>query len=210
MTDPRRLLRLVAGVVLFGIGIGLMARADLGLAAWDVLHQGLARRTGLTMGTASITTSATVLLLWWPLRERPGIGTVVNALGIGLVLDLTLWLVPLPEGLVARWGLMLAGPVLVGVGSGLYIGAGLGAGPRDGVMTGLARRGVPVGVARAGLELTVLAVGWLLGGTVGVGTVVFSLAIGPLVAFFLPRLAVDDRYLHDRRVTPAVDGARLS
>lgn len=194
-----RLPRLLIGLVLFGAGIALMVRSDLGLSPWDVLHQGVAGRTTLTIGTVSVLTSFVVLLLWVPLRERPGIGTLLNALVIGPVVDLTLWLVPPIDPLTARIALMLAGPVLVAVGSGYYIGAGLGPGPRDGVMTGLARRGLPVGPVRGGIELTVLALGWFLGGTVGIGTVVFTLGIGPLVHTMLPRLAIDDQYLAHRR-----------
>lgn len=195
----RRLPRLVVGLVLFGIGIALMVRADLGLSPWDVLHQGVAGRTSLTIGMVSVLTSFVVLLLWIPLREHPGIGTVLNALVIGPVVDLTLWLVPPVDPIAVRWGLMLAGPLVVAVGSGFYIGAGLGPGPRDGVMTGLARRGLPVGTVRGGIEVTVVLLGWLLGGTVGLGTVVFTIGIGPLVHLLLPRLAIDDRYLANRR-----------
>ncbi len=194
-----RLPRLLVGLVLFGVGIALMVRSDLGLSPWDVLHQGVAGRTALTIGTVSVLTSFVVLVLWLPLRERPGIGTLLNALVIGPVVDLTLWLVPPVDPLAARVALLLAGPVLVAVGSGYYIGAGLGPGPRDGLMTGLARRGLPVGSVRGGIELVVLVLGWILGGTVGVGTVVFTLGIGPLVHVVLPRLAIDDRYLADRR-----------
>lgn len=190
----RRLPRLLVGLVLFGMGIAFMVRADLGLSPWDVLHQGVARRTALTIGTVSIITSGCVLLLWVPLRERLGIGTLLNAVGIGLVVDLTLWLVAPVEGLLPRVALLAAGPVLVGAGSGLYIGAGLGPGPRDGLMTGLARRGLAVGPVRGGIEVTVLLLGWVLGGTVGVGTVIFTLTIGPLVALFLRWFAIDDTY----------------
>lgn len=200
----RRLPRLLVGLVLFGVGIAFMVRADLGLSPWDVLHQGVAGRTRLTIGTVSVLTSFVVLLLWVPLRERPGIGTILNALVIGPVVDLTLWVVPSVDPVAARWALMLAGPVLVAVGSGFYIGAGLGPGPRDGLMTGLARRGMPVGPVRGGIELTVVVLGWVLGGTVGIGTVVFTIGIGPLVHLVLPRLAMDDRYLRNRgrRVVP--------
>lgn len=190
----RRLPRLLVGLVLFGVGIAFMVRADLGLSPWDVLHQGVARRTALTIGTVSIITSGCVLLLWVPLRERLGIGTLLNAVGIGLVVDLTLWLVAPVEGLLPRVALLAAGPVLVGAGSGLYIGAGLGPGPRDGLMTGLARRGLAVGPVRGGIEVTVLLLGWVLGGTVGVGTVIFTVTIGPLVALFLRWFAIDDAY----------------
>jgi uncharacterized membrane protein YczE len=164
-----------------GIGIALMADADLGLGPWDVLHQGLARHTGLSLGTLNIAVGAVVLLLWIPLRQRPGIGTVLNVLVIGAVVDLALALVPEPRHLAVRAVAMLGGVVLMGVGSGLYIGAGLGPGPRDGLMTGVAARGHSVRSARTALEVTVLVLGWALGGTVGVGTVVLALAIGPLV-----------------------------
>lgn len=192
-TDLRhRLPRLLVGLVLFGVGIASMVRADLGLSPWDVLHQGVAGRTALSIGTVSILTSVAVLLLWVPLRERPGLGTVLNAVLIGLVVDLTLWLVPPVAAMPPRLALLAAGPVLVGIGSGFYIGAGLGPGPRDGLMTGLARRGLPVGPVRAGIEATVLVLGWTLGGTVGVGTVVFTLSIGPLVQLALRWLAMAD------------------
>lgn len=190
-TDLRhRMPRLLVGLVLFGVGIASMVRADLGLSPWDVLHQGVAGRTALSIGTVSILTSLAVLLLWVPLRERPGIGTLLNAVLIGLVVDLTLWLVPPVAALPPRILLLLAGPALVGIGSGFYIGAGLGPGPRDGLMTGLARRGLAVGPVRAGIEATVLVLGWLLGGTVGIGTVVFTLSIGPLVQVALRWLSM--------------------
>lgn len=198
----RRLPRLLVGLVLFGIGVALMVRADLGLSPWEVLHQGVARRTSLTIGTVSIVVSVLVLLLWVPLRERPGLGTVLNAVLIGLVVDATLWATPVVEALPLRIVLMLSGPLLVALGSGFYIGAGLGPGARDGLMTGLARRGLPVGPVRAGVEVSVLALGWVLGGTVGIGTVVFTLGIGPLVQFFLGRIAFDDTYRRHPRVVP--------
>lgn len=201
-TTRQRLPRLLAGLALFGIGIALMVRADLGLSPWEVLHQGLAGRTPLTIGQVSIATSFVVLLLWVPLRERPGVGTMCNVVMIGLVVDATLAVLPPVEGLVLRWTLMLAGPVVIAIGSGLYIGVGLGPGPRDGLMTGLARRGWPVGVVRSGIEASVLVAGWLLGGTVGVGTVLFTVTIGPLVHRLLPRLALDDRYLRAGRRRP--------
>jgi uncharacterized membrane protein YczE len=178
---PRRVRRLLTGLVAMGAGIGLMAEAGLGLGPWDVLHQGLALRTGLSLGSLNIAVGVGVLLLWLPLRQRPGIGTVLNVLVIGLVVDLTLALLPEPEHLAVRVPAMLAGVVLMGVGSGLYIGAGLGPGPRDGLMTGVAARGHSVRSVRTALEVTVLVLGWALGGTVGVGTVVLALAIGPLV-----------------------------
>jgi uncharacterized membrane protein YczE len=178
---PRRLRRLLTGLVAMGVGIALMADADLGLGPWDVLHQGLAIHTGLSLGTLNIAVGAVVLLLWIPLHQRPGLGTVLNVVVIGTVVDLTLALLPEPELLLVRTVAMLAGVVLMGVGSGLYIGAGLGPGPRDGLMTGVAARGHSVRSVRTALEVTVLVLGWALGGTVGVGTLVLALAIGPLV-----------------------------
>ncbi len=176
-----------------GIGIALMADADLGLGPWDVLHQGLSVHTGLTLGVLNIAVGAVVLLLWVPLRQRPGIGTVLNVLVIGAVVDLTLALLPDLGPLAVRTAAMLGGVVLMGVGSGLYIGAGLGPGPRDGLMTGVAARGHTVRSVRTALEVTVLVLGWLLGGTVGVGTVVLALAIGPLVQLSLERLGLPAR-----------------
>lgn len=168
-----------------------MVRADLGLSPWQVFHQGVSERTNLAMGTVVIITGIVVLLGWIPLRERFGLGTILNVALIGNVLNVTLLVLPDPLGaLPLRWAAMLGGVTLIGIGSGLYIGAGMGPGPRDGLMTGLARRGLHIGAVRAGLEITVLVVGWLLGGTVGVGTVAFATLIGPLVAFFLPRMTV--------------------
>jgi uncharacterized membrane protein YczE len=187
---PRRLRRLLTGLVTMGAGIGLMADADLGLGPWDVLHQGLAERTDLTLGILNILVGAAVLALWIPLRQRPGIGTVLNVLIIGLVVDATLAVLPDLDALPAQVAAMVGGVVLMGVGSGLYIGAGLGPGPRDGLMTGVADRGHSVRSVRTALEVTVLALGWLLGGTVGVGTVVQALAIGPLVQLCLDRLGL--------------------
>lgn len=184
--------RLVFGLVLFGLGIAMMVLSDLGLSPWEVLHQGISSRTGIPIGTVTILTGIAVLLLWIPLRERIGVGTILNVLIIGIVMDLTLWMAP--ESMDAawqNWTLLIGGLLLVGIGSGFYIGVGLGPGPRDGVMTGLARRGVHIGVARAAIEITVLFFGWLLGGTAGIGTVLFAFGMGPLVAVFLPRLSME-------------------
>lgn len=185
--------RLLGGLVLFGVGIALMVRADLGLAPWDVLHQGITDHVDLTIGQVTILTGAVVLLLWVPLRERPGIGTVANVLVIGLVEDLALELMDPVEALAPRIGLLLLGVYLFGPGSGFYIGAGLGPGPRDGLMTGLARRGISVRVARTGIELAVLAIGFALGGTLGVGTVLFAATIGPNVHWHLDRMRLPAR-----------------
>ena len=193
VTGPRlgvRLLRLITGLVLFGVGSGLMLESNLGLAPWDVLHQGLARQFGLTVGIWLVIVAFAVLLLWLPLRERVGLGTLLNAIIIGPSVDATTAWVNAPTGLLARSGLMLSGVLIVGIASGLYIGAHLGPGPRDGLMTGIARRGPSLRITRAVIELSVLIAGWALGGTVGIGTVVFALGIGPLVQFFLARLSV--------------------
>jgi uncharacterized membrane protein YczE len=187
----RRFGQLLPGLGCFGVGIALMVRADLGLSPWQVFHQGVAENVGLEIGTVVILTGAVVLLAWIPLRERFGLGTILNVALIGNVVNVTLGLLPEQfASLPARWLVMTLGVMLIGLGSGLYIGAGMGPGPRDGLMTGLARRGLNVGAVRTGLEVSVLAVGWLLGGTVGAGTVAFAVAIGPLIGFFLPRLTV--------------------
>ncbi len=176
----RRVGLLGLGLVLFGVSLAMLVRAELGVGPWDVLHQGVARHTPFSFGTIVIGVSALVLLLWIPLRERPGLGTVANAIVVGLVVDAGLLVLDRPASLAGRIVLLVAGILLNGVATGLYIGAGLGSGPRDGLMTGLAARGHALSFARTGVELVVLAAGWLLGGTVGVGTVAFALAIGPL------------------------------
>lgn len=194
VTGPQlsnRMVRLFVGLFAFGVGTGLMVQSDLGLSPWDVLHQGLSQQAGLTVGTWTILVSFIVLLLWLPLRERYGFGTIANAVVIGLSVDATIALVAVPESLAARTLLMVGGIVLVGFASGLYIGARLGPGPRDGLMTGIANRGHSIRATRFGIESIVLLLGWMLGGTVGIGTVAFALLIGPLVQFFLRRLTLD-------------------
>lgn len=186
----RRLVRLLPGLVLVGAGLALMVRADLGLGPWEALHQGLSRRTGVPIGRMGILVGVVVLVGWVPLRQRPGIGTVCNVVLIGLVIDAVLGALPAQRALAVRVGLLAAGIVLAGLGSGLYIGAGLGPGPRDGLMTGLAARGHSLRLVRTLIELSALAAGWALGGTVGVGTVAFAVGIGPLVQLFLGRLTV--------------------
>jgi len=187
----RRLAQLAVGLALYGASLALVLRAGLGLAPWDVLHQGLAERTGATVGQMVIAVSFVVLLLWLPLRERPGFGTFANAVLVGVFVDLTLGVVGDVHGLVWRVLLMLVGVLLNGLATALYIGARLGPGPRDGLMTGLVRRtGRSVRVIRTGIEVTVLVVGFLLGGTVGVGTVLYALAIGPIAHALLPLLTV--------------------
>jgi uncharacterized membrane protein YczE len=168
----------------------MLLLAGLGVDPWDVLHQGLSRRFGLGVGTWVVIVGAIVLLLWIPLRQRPGFGTVCNAIAIGLVVDVVLAIVSPVHGVVARAVVMIGGVVLNGVATGLYIGAGLGPGPRDGLMTGLAARGHSIRVVRTGIELSVLLTGWLLGGTVGIGTVVYALGIGPIAHVSIPRLAI--------------------
>ncbi len=185
----RRLPRLLAGLVLFGVAIACMVQADLGLPPWDVLHQGVAEHTGLAMGTASIIVGVVVLLLWIPLRERVGIGTVANAVIVGVVIDATIAVLDTPGSMAGRVGLLVLGIVLFGPGSGLYIGAGLGPGPRDGLMTALARRGRSVRAVRTAIEISALAIGFALGGSVGIGTVVFAVTVGPIVHLFLDRMA---------------------
>ncbi len=195
-----RMPRLLFGLVLFGIGIAMLVIADLGLAPWEVLHQGISERTGIPIGTVGIITGVCVLFLWIPLRERPGVGTIANVLLIGIVIDVTLWLAPDSAGSTwAQWALLIGGTLIIAIGSGFYIGAGLGPGPRDGLMTGLGHRGVPIGLARAVIELGVLGIGWMMGGTVGVGTVVFAFGVGPLVGWILPVLSLEDL------VAPIVD-----
>jgi len=187
----RRIPRLLLGLVLFGLGLAFMVVADLGLAPWEVLHQGISEQTGIPIGTVGILTGILVLFLWIPLGERIGIGTVANVILIGVVIDLTLWVLPSSlDNDALRWFALLGGVLLVAIGSGFYIGVGLGPGPRDGLMTGIARRGYPIGAVRAVLEITVLIAGWLLGGTVGIGTVVFAFGIGPLVQLFLGRFSL--------------------
>ncbi|MFQ5553765.1 MAG: YitT family protein, partial [Acidimicrobiia bacterium] len=177
------------GLVLFGIGLAWMVLADLGLAPWEVLHQGISERSGILIGTVGILTGIVVLIAWIPIGERVGLGTILNVAVIGIVIDVTLWILPAEIGATwLRWVAMVGGVALVAIGSGFYIGAGQGPGPRDGLMTGMAARGFPLGLTRTVIELSVLIGGWFLGGTVGIGTVLFAFGVGPSVAYFLPRL----------------------
>jgi uncharacterized membrane protein YczE len=185
---PNRLLRLYAGLALYGVGVGLQIESHLGGSPWDVFHQGLSIHLGLSIGTWIILVGALVMLLWIPLRQKPGVGTLSNIVFLGLFADAAMWLAPTPDLLMARWAYLLLGVVATGAATALYIGAGLGPGPRDGLLTGLNRLGLSIRSARTIIEVTVLAIGWLLGGTVGVGTLIFAIAIGPLSQFFMPRM----------------------
>jgi uncharacterized membrane protein YczE len=187
----RRLTQLLVGIALYGLSMAMMIRSALGNMPWDVFHQGIARHLPVDFGTIVIAMSVLVLLLWIPLKELPGLGTVANSLLVGLFADLGLAVLPAPPSLWAR-GLLVVGALLLNaLATALYLGAQFGAGPRDGLMTGLHRRtGVSVRVIRTALEVTVVAVGWMLGGALGLATVLYALAIGPLVQVLLPRLTV--------------------
>ena len=184
-----QLARLALGLACFGASLALMVRAGLGLGPWDVLHQGLAERLRLPLGWVVNGVGVLVLLAWMPLRVRPGLGTVCNVLGVGLVVDAVLRVLPAPGPLSLRVAFLVAGIAGTAVGTGLYLGAGLGPGPRDGLMTGLARRGHSIRAVRTAIEVGALVAGFALGGTVGIGTAAYALAIGPLVQLTLPLLA---------------------
>jgi uncharacterized membrane protein YczE len=193
LTTVRRWGQLILGLFLYGIAVGLLVRADVGLDPWTVFAQGLEVQTGLSLGLISVLIGVVVLLLWIPLRQRPGIGTVLNVLIIGVMLDVTLFVVETSEPLWLKWLMFAAGLTLLALATGLYLGARFGPGPRDGLMTGMhARFGWTVWKVRAGVEITVLTIGWLLGGTVGFGTIAFALLIGPMVGWALPRLRVPE------------------
>ena len=194
VNPARRLPQLLIGLVLYGTSMAMMTRASLGLSPWDVLHEGLTKRTGLTFGTAVAIASVVVMLLWIPLRQRPGIGTVANIVVISFTVDLVRAVLPEQHAMGWRITLMLGGIVVNGLATAAYVGARLGPGPRDGLMTGLSERtGRSVRLVRTGIEIAVLAAGWLLGGSVGVGTVLYALAIGPLAQLFLPMFAWRER-----------------
>ncbi|MGY0020393.1 YczE/YyaS/YitT family protein [Streptomyces sp. cg35] len=186
----QRATRIVAGLALFGFSLALLLKAGLGADPWTVFTQGIALATGLSLGEVVVVVSLVLLVLWLPLRQRPGLGTVANALLVGPFLDLGIAWLPAAHHLVERAVFLVVAVCGVAVATGLYVGAGWGPGPRDGLMTGLAERGVPVVAARAAIEVSVLAAGWLLGGGVGIATVVFALAIGPLVGYALPKLTL--------------------
>ncbi|GGJ31229.1 membrane protein [Paenarthrobacter histidinolovorans] len=190
----RRITQLLIGLAMYGISLAVFIRAGLGLDPWDVFHQGLSEKTGFSMGVVVIAVSFLVLLLWIPLRQMPGIGTIANAVLVGLFADLGLWLIPDVTHLGGQIAMLAGAVILNGIASACYIGARLGPGARDGLMTGLVRRtGWSVRLVRTGIEVVVLAVGFLLGGSVGVGTVVYALAIGPIVQVLLPKFMVPER-----------------
>ena len=201
----RRLVQLFVGLALYGVSLAFVLRAGLGLAPWDVLHQGLAEITGATVGQMVIAISFVVLLLWIPLRERPGFGTFANAILVGVFVDLTMLVLDDADAWVWRVVLLLSGVLLNGLATALYIGASLGPGPRDGLMTGLVRRtGRSVRLVRTCIEVTVLVVGFLLGGTVGIGTLLYAFAIGPIAHALLPILTVAPKPPAAVPVSPAV------
>jgi uncharacterized membrane protein YczE len=187
-----KLARCIFGLAFFGFGITLFLRANLGLAPWDIFHKGLSEKFGISIGLVIQGVGLLLLVLWIPLRQRPGVGTILNAVEIGLVVNLTKPLIGEPDQLVIRALMVIAGVLVVGIGSALYIGAGLGSGPRDGLMLGLSKRSIAgrqisIRVARTAVELTVMVAGIFLGGTVGIGTLIFMFGIGPLVQLILPR-----------------------
>jgi uncharacterized membrane protein YczE len=190
----RRISQLLIGLFLYGIAIAMMLRAGLGATPWDVLSQGITRQTGLGFGLVTVLVSGVVLLLWIPIRQRPGIGTVLNALLVGPSADVGLLFIETPEQLWAQILLFTGGLCLLAVATGFYIGARFGPGPRDGLMTGIhARTGWPIWAVRTGIEGSVLAIGWLLGGVVGFGTLAFALFIGPMVGVTIPLLRVPEK-----------------
>ncbi|NMO55840.1 hypothetical protein HH310_32245 [Actinoplanes sp. TBRC 11911] len=193
----RRVMQLLAGLVLYGVSMAIMIRSGLGLSPWDVFHQGLSKVTGISFGTVVILLGIPILLLWIPLRQRPGWGTLANLVVIGFVVDFALSVLPAGHALPAKIGYLVTGILMNGLATGLYIGSRFGPGPRDGLMTGIAGRfpRLSIRLVRTTIEVTVLAVGFLLGGTAGVGTVAYALAIGPLVQLFLPLCTVEPRRL---------------
>jgi uncharacterized membrane protein YczE len=198
--QARRVSQLLAGLVLYGVSMALLVESGLGLDPWDVFHQGVSRVTGLSFGLVVILTGIPILLLWIPLRQRPGVGTIANVVVVGLVVDAALIVLPTVHHLALRITFLVAGIVLNGVATGLYLGARLGAGPRDGLMTGFVARfpRTSIRLVRTTIEVVVLAVGWLLGGTVGIGTVAYALAIGPLAHLFIPMFTVPQPVLPEQ------------
>jgi uncharacterized membrane protein YczE len=203
---PRRVIQLLVGLFLYGAGCALTIEAGLGVDPWTVFAEGLSVHTGIGIGWITNIVGFLVLLLWIPLRQKPGIGTIANILLVGTSIQVVLWIVPPVSGLVAQGGMLLGGIVTVALASGLYIGARFGPGPRDGLMTGMnARLGWPIWLCRGLVEVSVLIAGWMLGGTVGVGTILFAVLIGPLVHVALPLL--DTRKSPAAHVAPAGDVA---
>lgn len=206
---PYRVSQLLLALLLYGFSIAMLVRSDLGLLPWGVLDQGLSRQLGWSLGTCSVVSSMFVLLLWFPLRQRPGWGTLTNVIVIGPAIDLSLWVLPVVGDLLPQVVLAVGGIVGNAVATAFYIGASFGPGPRDGLMTGLtARTGWSLRVVRTGIEVAVVAVGWSLGGTVGVATLGYALAVGPLVHLLLPRVTrrrppPDDPSLGRAEVAPA-------
>lgn len=188
----RRFVQLNVGLVLFGSSLALLITADLGLDPWDVLHQGISRTLDVRLGLAVVATSFVVLALWIPIRQRPGLGTVLNAILVGLVFEATISILPETDSLVVRWILLAAAVGVNAIATGMYVGAGLGPGPRDGLMTGIAAKGYKIRTVRTAIEITVLIAGWILGGSVGIGTVVYALGIGPLVHRALPFFTIGE------------------
>ena len=198
---PVRLVQLSSGLVLYGASMALMVESGLGVMPWDVLHQGLARYLPFSFGQTAVLVGLLVLLLWIPLRQWPGLGTIANAVVIGFVADAVLWLLPTPEGWAPRILLVVGGVVLNALATAIYIGSILGPGPRDGLMTGLHHRtGWSIRLVRTCIEVVVVAIGWLLGGTLGLGTVLYAIAIGPLTQFFLPFTV--SRHLTEPLISP--------
>lgn len=205
--SARRLTQLFVGLWLYGTAMGMLIRSTLGLDPWDVFHDGVQKLSGLSFGTVVILSGVGVLLLWIPLRQWPGLGTVANTIVIGVATDATLSVLEAPLGLGWRAGLLIGGIVLNGLAGALYIGSQYGTGPRDGLMTGLSRRtGLSLRLVRTALEVSVLILGWLLGGVVGLGTVLYAIGIGPIIQFFLPMVTVD---LRDSAVEPQDEGEDL-
>ncbi|SFR92203.1 Uncharacterized membrane protein YczE [Agromyces sp. CF514] len=204
----RRIVQLYVGLLFYGIGIALIVRGELGVAPWDVLTQGISKQTGLNFGLVTVITSVFVLLLWIPIRQKPGFGTIMNVLLVGPAADLGLWLIPEGLDLWVRILLLPAGILVLAMATGLYIGAHFGPGPRDGLMTGIhARTGWRIWIVRTSIELVVLATGWLLGGNVGIGTVAFALLIGPLCGYTIPLFAIKRAAVERTTVERADAGA---
>jgi uncharacterized membrane protein YczE len=189
---PEKLARCITGLAFFGFGITLFLRANLGLAPWDIFHKGLSEKFDISIGLVIEGVGLLLLLLWIPLRQRPGVGTILNAIEIGLVVNLTQPIIGEPDQLIIRVLMVIAGVIVIGLGSALYIGAGLGSGPRDGLMLGLSKRSIAgrqisIRVARTVVEISVMVAGLFLGGSIGIGTLIFMFGIGPLVQLILPR-----------------------